>query len=270
MIRPDTPDILAKIVSMKRREVERLKVDVPLRNLERRMQGQTAPLDAAAALRGDGTGTRVIAELKKASPTKGLLMPNFDAATLATTYVENGAAALSVLTEVDHFKGHIEYLEVARKIAYPRGVPVLRKEFIFDPYQVYEARAYGADFLLLIVAMLGPKDLQNLRERAESLGMQCLVEVHDTEELQIALDTGASIIGVNNRDLRTFVTDLGTTERVAAAAPKDRVLVSESGIASREHVERVQMEGAHAVLVGESLVVSGDPGAKLRELMGTA
>ncbi|MBM3935243.1 MAG: indole-3-glycerol phosphate synthase TrpC [SAR202 cluster bacterium] len=264
MIEPNTPDILKKIVEVKAREVARLKVEKPLRNLEKRMESQTRPLNLAGCLMGDRV--RVIAECKKASPAKGLLRPDFDPTALAQAYVANGAAAISVLTNVDHFQGSIEHLEQVHAVAYTKGVPVLRKEFIFDPYQVYEARAHGADAMLLIVAMLSPKQLTDLRGLSEQLWMQCLVEVHDEEELKVALDIGAEIIGINNRDLRTFKTDLAVTERLAPKVPFGKIVVSESGINSRADVERVGKAGAHAILVGEALVTAKDPGAKLKEL----
>ena len=260
----DVPSVLTHIVDVKRREVERLKVEMPLVNLRKRIEAQTSPLDAAVALHGDRVA--IIAEIKKASPAKGLLMPNFDAAALAATYVKNGASAISVLTNVDHFQGSINDLETARGIAYPAGVPVLRKEFIFDPYQVYEARAYGADLILLIVAMLDAAALRNLQALALDLGMQCLVEVHDERELDTALDIGATIVGINNRDLRTFKTEIETTERLAPSIPQDVTIVGESGINTPDHIRRVRDAGAHAALIGEALVTSGDPGAKLREL----
>ena len=260
----DVPSVLTRIVDVKRREVERLKVEMPLANLMKRIEGQTFPLDAASVLHRDRVA--IIAEIKKASPAKGLLMPNFDAATLAETYVGNGASAISVLTNVDHFQGSIEHLETARRVAYPAGVPVLRKEFIFDPYQVYEARAYGTDLILLIVAMLDAADLRSMQALSHDLGMQCLVEVHDELELDTALEIGATIIGINNRDLRTFKTEIETTERLAPSIPPDKTIVSESGINTTDHIRRVRDAGAHAALIGEALVTSGDPGAKLREL----
>lgn len=261
----DVPSVLTRIVDMKRREVERLKVEMPLAALERRIETQTSPLDARTALNRERVS--IIAEIKKASPAKGLLMPNFDAGALASTYVNNGASAISVLTNVDHFQGSIDHLETARSIAYPAGVPVLRKEFIFDRYQVYEARAYGADLILLIVAMLEAADLPSLQALAHDLGMQCLVEVHDEHELDTALEIGAEIIGINNRDLRTFKTDIETTERLAPAIPSNKTIVSESGINTPDHISRVREAGAHAALIGEALVTSDDPGAKLRELI---
>ncbi len=252
------------IVEVKRREVERLKAESPIEQLEKRISAQTPSLDFAAALRGDPV--RVIAEVKKASPAKGLLRPDFDAAGLATTYLDNGAAAISVLTNTAHFQGNIEHLEAVAAIAHPHGVPLLRKEFVFDTYQVYETRAFGADAILLIVAMLEPTLLQELLALATDLGLQVLVEVHDEAELAAALDVGADLIGVNNRDLRTFKTDLAVTERLAPTIPAGKVIVSESGISSRDDVRRVGEAGAGAVLVGEALLTAPDVGAKLREL----
>ena len=258
-------EILTNIVEANRREVERLKVEAPVSWLEERIEAQEPPLNFGGALWG--SSVRIIAEIKRASPARGLLTSDFDPASLATTYVENGAAAISVLTNADHFRGSIEHLEAAHVVASPRGTPVLRKEFIFDPYQVLEARAYGADAILLIVAMLTPDALGRLRGLAEKFWMQCLVEIHDEEELKVALDAGAEIIGINNRDLRTFETDLAVTERLARLIPTDKIVVSESGISSREHIQRVQGAGAHAALVGEALVAARDVGAKLRELV---
>ena len=260
----DTPDILKEIVEVKWREVERLKIETPVSTLEGLIDTQTPALNLAGALWGDSV--RIIAEVKKASPAKGLLRHDFDAADLATAYVENGAAAVSVLTNADHFQGSIEDLERVHDVTAPRRVPVLRKEFMFDTYQVYEARAFGADAILLIVAMLDPSVLRELLDLAKTFWMQCLVEVHDERDLQAALEAGAEIVGINNRDLRTFTTDLGVTERLAAQIPQGRVIVSESGISSRDHIQRVRAAGAHAALIGEALVTADDIGAKLREL----
>ena len=260
----DAPDILRVIVEVKRHEVERLKAEAPVEQLEERISAQTPPLDFTAALRGDSV--QVIAEVKKASPARGLLRPDFDAAGLAATYVDNGAAAISVLTNTAHFHGTIEHLESAAAIAHPRSVPLLRKEFVFDAYQVYETRACGADAILLIVAMLEPTLLQELQALAIDLGLQVLVEVHDEAELEAAIDVGAELIGVNNRNLRTFKTDLAVTERLAPIIPTGRVVVSESGITSKQDVQRLGEAGASAVLVGEALLTAPDVGAKLREL----
>ena len=259
------PQILDEIVAAKRREVDRLKVETPQLALERRIDGRASPLNLAGVLWGDSV--RVIAEIKKASPAKGLLRADFDPVSLATAYADNGAAAISVLTNVAHFQGSIDHLEAIQGTVNLRGVPVLRKEFIFDPYQVYESRAHGADAILLIVAILTPEKLRGLIEVARQFWMQCLVEVHDEEELKAALDAGAEIIGINNRDLRTFKTDLKATQTLAPLVPDDKIIVSESGISTRQDVERVGSAGAHAVLVGEALVTSEDPGAALRELV---
>ena len=258
-------DILQKIVEVKRHEVERLKVEVPIAELERRIEAQQPPLNLAGALFGESV--RIIAEVKKASPSKGLLRADFNPKSLAQTYADNGAAAISVLTNSDHFQGSIDHLSAVHSIANPRKVPVLRKEFIFDEYQIYEARAYGADALLLIVAMLTPERLKALMELSQKFWMQCLVEVHDEEELNVALHAGAEIVGINNRDLRTFITDLEVTERLASKIPFGKVVVSESGISNREHLKRIKSAGAHAALVGEALVTAPDIGAKLGELV---
>ncbi|MDA1189322.1 MAG: indole-3-glycerol phosphate synthase TrpC [Chloroflexi bacterium] len=259
------PDILTKIVDVKRREVERAKMDVPLAELECRIADLPVPLNLSGALMGDRV--RIIAECKKASPAKGLLRADYDAGALARAYVDNGAAAISCLTNVDHFQGSLDDLRAVADVAHARGVPVLRKEFIFDPYQIAEARANGADAILLIVAMLPPKQLRDLRELAQKYWLQCLVEVHTADEMQIALDAGAEIVGINNRDLHTFKTDLATTERLAKMVPFGSIVVSESGIHTPADIQRVRVAGAHAALIGESLVVAPDPGAKLREFV---
>ena len=257
--------ILTEIVAAKKVELDRLKVDVPLSEVERRIRETKAPLNLAGALWSDSV--RVIAEVKRASPAKGLLRADLDPAALASSYANNGAAAVSVLTNKDHFQGSIEDLEAVHGAVNPRGIPVLRKEFIFDTYQVYEARAHGADAVLLIVAMLDPGLLGELRSLTQELWMQSLVEVHDEAQLEQALAVDAEIIGINNRDLRTFKTDLEVTERLAPAVPAGKIVVSESGVSSRDSIDRVRAAGAHAVLVGEALVTAADPGARLRGLV---
>ena len=256
--------ILTEIVAAKKVELDRLKVVVPLPEVERRIEDTSAPLNLAGALWSDSV--RVIAEVKRASPAKGLLRADLDAGLLAASYADNGAAAVSVLTNKDHFQGGIDDLEAVHGAVNPRGIPVLRKEFIFDPYQVYETRAHGADAVLLIVAMLDPGLLRELHALTQELWMQSLVEVHDEAQLEQALEVGAEIIGINNRDLRTFKTDLEVTERLAPAVPDGKIVVSESGVSSRDNIDRVRAAGAHAVLVGEALVTSPDPGAMLKEL----
>lgn len=265
MIISGAPDILHKIVEVKKQEVDRLKVEQPISLLQDRIDMRDTPLNFAGAL--IGTRVRVIAEIKKASPSKGVLRADFDPAWLATIYANNGAAAISVLTNADHFQGNIAHLDAAQSAVHERGLPVLRKEFIFDPYQVYEACAHGADAILLIVAMLSPSQLSELADIAQQFWMQTLVEVHDEAEMQTAIDAGADIVGINNRDLRTFVTDLAVTDRLAGMVPYGKIVVSESGISSREHVDRVRRAGAHAILVGEALMASEDVASKLRELV---
>ena len=265
MPKTHAPGILKEIVAAKRREVERLKVEVPVSRLEERIEARAPTLNLAGSLMGDTV--RVIAEVKKASPSRGLLRAVFDPVSLASSFADNGAAAISVLTNAEHFQGSVEHLEAVHDAMHPRGVPVLRKEFIFDPYQVYEARAYGADAILLIVAILTPDSLMELMDLARRFWMQCLVEVHDEKELRTALGAGAEIVGLNNRDLRTFKADLGVTERLASLVPRDRIIVSESGISNREQVESMGRAGANAVLVGEALVTARDPGEKLRALL---
>ena len=257
--------ILDEIVAAKRKELERLKTKVTLRDLEARIAARPAALNLAGALTsGD---VRIIGEIKRRSPAKGLLRADFDPVRLACAYAENGAAAISVLTNADHFGGSLADLEAVCSAVNPLGVPVLRKEFVFDPYQVHESRASGADAVLLIVAILEPQMLRELMGLAREFWMQCLVEVHDEAEMKVALDADAEIVGINNRDLRTFKTDLAVTERLALLVPEGKVVVSESGIAGREDIDRVGRAGAHAVLVGESLATEPDPGAKLRALL---
>jgi indole-3-glycerol phosphate synthase len=287
----DTGSFLDRIMEHKRAEVARQKLKIPPAQLEARLASAPPPRDFAAALRRPGHAA-LIAEVKKASPSKGVLIERFDPLALAHIYAANGAAAISVLTDARFFQGSLKYLEGIRLSFETRDArhetheaesqspvarllpsvscPLLRKDFIFDAYQVYEARAYGADALLLIVAALDDPALAELLALTHELGMQALVEVHDEAELERALAAGATVVGVNNRDLRTFVTTLETTARVAARLPADErpVLVSESGIATPADVARVREWGADAVLVGEGLVTAPDIAARVRELAG--
>ena len=216
-----------------------------------------------------GAPLRLIAEIKCASPSKGLFDANLDAGKQALAYADAGASAISVLTEPDHFQGTVADLEAARRAVAgdPDRPALLRKEFVFDPYQVLEARAFGADALLLITMLLEPDALAELIELVRATEMEPLVEVHDEDELRVALDCGARVIGVNNRDLRTFVEDLGVTERVARLVPSDVTLVAESAIRVAADAQRMAAAGAHALLVGEALVLTGDITAKAHELM---
>ena len=261
------PSILDDIVAAKRQELKLQKGAVPLEALRERARTQPRPLNLSGALLG-GT-VRLIAEVKKASPSRGLLCPDFDPVRLANIYASNGAAAISVLTDL-RFQGELDHLVQIKKSGASRRAPVLRKDFIFDPYQVYEARAAGADAILLIVATLAHEQLKELLHLSLELGMQCLVEVHDEEELRLALDAGAEIVGINNRDLHTFTTDLAVTERLAPLVPRGKILVSESGISTREHLRLLSRLRVNGVLVGEALVTAPDVAEKVRELTGQA
>ncbi|MDE2843199.1 MAG: indole-3-glycerol phosphate synthase TrpC [Chloroflexota bacterium] len=257
------PDILDEIVAAKREELALVRASASVAVQQERIARRPGPLGLANALRG-GT-VRLIAEVKKASPSRGLLCPDFDPIELARTYSGNGASAISVLTD-PRFQGEPAHLSSIKETGSSGGAPVLRKDFIFDPYQVYEARAMGADTYLLIVAILSRAQLTELLGLGRDLGMDALVEVHDEGELQTALDAGAEIIGINNRDLRTFKTDLATTRELAPLIPGDKVIVSESGIFAPEHLQQLGSLGVNAVLVGEALVTAPDTAAKVREL----
>lgn len=265
MINPDTPNILKEIVQIKQERLKARKRDMPRQEVESLISSRERPLNFSGCLMGDSV--RVIAEIKRGSPSKGVFSKGIKASELAAVYAENGAAAVSVLTNEDHFYGSIEDLLEVHNEVYQSGVPVLRKEFIFDPYQIYEARAYGADAILLIVSMLDKDQLIDFTNIATSLWMQCLVEVHDEKELELAVESGAEIIGINNRDLRTFNTTLETTEILAPKVPLGKISVSESGISDKSDIERVMKAGVGAVLVGESLVTADDPAIALRNLL---
>jgi indole-3-glycerol phosphate synthase len=256
--------ILDEIVSHNLQELEYKKLSLPVAELQRLASEQPPALDLASALRGDGI--QVIAEVKKASPSRGIIRHDFNPVEIAKIYADNGAAALSVLTEAKYFQGSLDHLKDIRK-ALTNKLPLLRKDFIFDSYQVYESRAYGADGLLLIVAILEPEKLQELLKISHELKMSCLVEVHNEAEVEIALKSEARIIGINNRDLATFNVDIATTERLRPLIPPDRIVVSESGIKERADVERLSQLGIDAVLIGESLVSAPDIAAKMRELL---
>ena len=265
MINPDTPNILKEIVQIKQERLKARKREIPRQEVESLISSRERPLNFSGCLMGDSV--RVIAEIKRGSPSKGVFSKGIKASELAAVYAENGAAAVSVLTNEDHFYGSIEDLLEVHNEVYQSGVPVLRKEFIFDPYQIYEARAYGADAILLIVSMLDKDQLIDFTNIATSLWMQCLVEVHDEKELELAVESGAEIIGINNRDLRTFNTTLETTEILAPKVPVGKISVSESGISDKSDIERVMKAGVGAVLVGESLVTADDPAIALRNLL---
>ena len=260
-------DILRRILARKVAEVAERSARLSQHDIEQH-------LAAAPALRGfaDAIDARirageaaVIAEIKKASPSKGLLRADFRPAGIAASYERGGAACLSVLTDVDFFQGADDYLRVARAAC---SLPVLRKDFIIDPYQVYEARAMGADCILLIVAALADRQMHDLSGLARSLGMDVLVEVHDGDELTRALTLETRLLGINNRNLRTFETSLDVTLGLLDRIPSNRIVVTESGIHDRADVARMRQHQVHAFLVGEAFMRADDPGGKLAELFG--
>jgi indole-3-glycerol phosphate synthase len=257
--------ILDEIVAHTLQELERKKRSVSMAESRGMALEQPPPLDFAAAIKGEGI--QLIAEVKKASPSKGVIRPDFNPTEIAQAYASNGAAAISVLTEAKYFQGSLEHLQDIGNVLGNKRLPLLRKDFLCDPYQVYESRAYGADSVLLIAAILKPAELQELLELSHELDMSCLVEVHNEAEVEIALESRARIIGINNRDLATFAVDLATTERLRPLIPSDRIVVSESGIKERGDIERLRQVDIDAVLVGEALMSAPDIGAKMRELL---
>ncbi|HBA86442.1 MAG TPA: indole-3-glycerol phosphate synthase TrpC [Geobacter sp.] len=262
------PDVLKKIVDYKSGEVDAMKSAVPLVEImDRLAELEDHPRGFQAALLNSLSSgwTPIIAEVKKGSPSKGLIRPDFDPLQIAQVYQENGATCLSVLTDEHFFMGHLSFLALIREQV---SLPLLRKDFIFDPYQIYQARAAGADAILLIAAMLDLHQLRDFAALAQELSMDVLLEVHDERELEVALQTDCSLIGINNRDLRTFQVDIKNSERLAALIPPGRIVVAESGINRREEIVRLMDKGLHAFLIGESLMREEDFGAKLRELLG--
>lgn len=262
-------DILNKILAVKAGEVAAAKKYRSLASL--REEAETNH-DAALELRGFEAGLRakiaagqagVIAEIKKASPSKGILRADFDPRSIAENYASHGAACLSVLTDVQFFQGAPEYLEQARAAC---ELPALRKDFIIDPYQIYEARSWGADCILLIVAALDPGLMTELEACAHELGMGVLVEVHDAEELAVALRLKTAMLGINNRNLRTFETSLDTTLGLLPGIPTDKLVITESGILSPDDVKRMRDADVHAFLVGEAFMRAPDPGIELSRL----
>ena len=256
--------ILDQIVTAKRREIERAKAAAPEAALRERLADAPPVRDFLAALSGPGP-IRLIAEVKKASPSKGLIRADFHPVEIARTYQEHGAACVSVLTDEPYFQGSLEYLSRVRASV---DLPVLRKDFIIDPYQVVEARAAGADAVLLIAECLGDEALRRLHAAIDELGMTPLVELYEPENLTRVLDVGARLVGINNRDLRTFEVDLEHTVRLRRRIPDDRVVVGESGIRTRQDVERLESAGVEAMLVGESLMHADDIGRAVDELLG--
>ena len=255
--------ILDEIVRHKREELGRRRHEIPRADLERRCVALPAPRDFARALTPERGGVRLLAEVKKASPSRGVLAEHFDPLALATVYAESGAAALSVLTDEKYFQGSLEFLTAIRDRV---GIPILRKDFTLDEYQLWEARAAGADAALLIVAILEAGHLRDLLQAATGLGLATLVEAHTASEIDVALAAGAHIVGINNRDLKTFETRIETSLELLPMIPAGRIAVSESGFFDAAQVRAVVAAGAHAVLVGEALVRAPDVAAKVREL----
>jgi len=255
-------DILRRILATKRTEVEAARAAVPLAEIERRARAAAAPRDFAGALRAKIAAGKpaVIAEIKRASPSKGLLRDPFEPAAIARSYAAAGAACLSVLTDRGYFQGAPEHLVEARAAC---ALPVLRKDFVVEPYQVYEARALGADCILLIAAAVAAGDMRGLERIAHELGMAVLVEVHDAPELESALTLRTPLLGINNRDLRTFETRLEATLGLLPRVPSDKLVVTESGILAPEDVKRMRAAGVSAFLVGEALMRSPEPGKAL-------
>lgn len=256
--------ILDEIASHKRQELVRLQAERPLAEVRAAARDTDDPADFGDALRGDDVA--LIAEIKKASPSQGVIREDFDPEHIAGTYAECGARALSVLTEEAYFQGCVAYLQTARRVS---GLPVLRKDFIVDPYQIHESRLIGADAILLIAALMDGGQLEDFSGLCQDLGLSALVEVHTREELWRAGSVGAGLIGINNRDLRSFETSLDTTFSLVADAPSGVTIVSESGIHTRDDVVALGQAGVDAVLVGEALMREADIGPKVRELAGT-
>lgn len=258
------PTILDKIVAAKRREIEAAAAAVPREALERRLADASPPRDFFARLAGSPR-IALIAEVKKASPSKGVIREDFYPVEIAQTYRAHGAACISVLTDREFFQGSLDDLKAVRAAV---DLPVLRKDFVIDPYQVIEARASGADAVLLIAECLGDAQLASLHEMIAGLGMTPLVELYDPENLARVLDLGARLIGINNRNLHTFEVDLEHTLRLRGQIPADRAVVGESGIRTREDVERLEAAGVTAMLVGETLIGQSDIGAAVDRLLG--
>lgn len=257
--------MLDKILARKKLEIEQAKQHTPLQELQHHAA-------AAGSLRGFGArlrdvaaaGTAIIAEIKRGSPSRGIIRADFDPVAIALEYEAGGAACLSVLTDRDFFFGNLAYLEQVRQAV---SLPLLRKDFIIDPYQIFEARVAGADAILLIVAALPEAQLRSLAECAHDLGLDILCEVHDARELDVALRLPVDLVGINNRNLNTFETDLAVTERLAPLVPEDRLVVSESGISGRAEIVQLQKSSARAFLIGESLMRAPDIRVRLREFI---
>ncbi len=257
-----TPNILRKIIVQKARELAAAKEKISAQELRAQISRASSPRSLRSALQRDGLA--VIAEIKKASPSAGVIRENFDPSEIAKSYVKAGADAISMLTDEQFFQGSLTYIPQVRPFT---PIPILRKDFIIDAYQLLEARAAGADAVLLIVAALEQAQLRDLLRQTRDLGMDALVETHTAAEMNIAVETGADIIGINNRSLETFRIDLATTEQLAPLAPQGATLVAESGLHRRDDAQRMIAAGVHAILVGTHFMKSPDPGVALQEFL---
>ena len=256
---------LESIISYKRKEIERDKIGKPLEALKSKIKKLPPTRNFKEAI--TKKGPNLIAEIKRASPSRGVIRKEFNPAEIAKIYQEHGASAISVLTTEKFFCGSLDFLSQVKKVT---SIPILQKDFIVDEYQIYQARANEADAILLITSILVEAQINTFLECARSLGLACLVEVHSKGDLSKALASKTRIIGINNRDLNTLATDLSTTVTLSKLIPKDRILVSESGVETHEDIEKLQECGVKAILVGESLMKAPDIGAKLKELLGIA
>ena len=261
------PDLLAAIVAATRRMIQVRSARLPLSELERRAAGAEPRRGRFAEALSRTDRMNVIAECKRRSPSRGVLKADYDPAAIAAAYERAGAAAISVLTEPTFFDGHLDHLIAARKAA---SLPILRKDFIVDRYQILEARAAGADAILLIVAALTPQVLARLRQDATDAGLDVLVEIHDLSELPVALDAGASIVGVNNRNLRTLAVDTEASRAAVARIPDDVIAVAESGLKTPRDLTDLRLAGYDAFLIGERFMTASEPGVALAELLGSA
>ena len=255
---------LERVAAIKRKEIDRRKASVSLEEMKERVSGLPSPRDFLESISKNGP-MALITEIKQASPSAGVIQELSDIPRIARTYQSAGACAVSVLTEAHFFRGELSHLRQIKDVV---SLPLLQKDFIIDPFQIYEGRVTGADAVLLIAAMLAPGQLRGFAELARGLGLVPLVEVHDEEDLNKILDLDLSIIGVNNRNLKTLAVNLDTTFRLLEMIPPGRVIISESGIKSRQDVQRLQQAGVKAILVGEVLMRAPDPAAKIRELLG--
>lgn len=254
--------MLNKIIANKKEEIKGMRQSIPLSLLKEKTANLEAPLDFGLAL--SGKRTKLIAEVKRASPSRGIFCSDFHPVALAQMYAQSGCAAISVLTDNKYFLGSIDHLvEIRKKVK----LPLLRKDFILDPYQIYQSRVCGADALLLIAAILSQKQLKELLLLSHDLDLKCLVEVHSEDEVERAILSGAEIIGINNRDLNTFMTDIDNTRRLLPLIPTGHIVVSESGISSRNDVVKLREWGVNAILIGEALVTAADIDGKIRELI---